>query len=38
MPGHTRHMAAGKHVMDSRITVEDGGILAGEYFPMVHPQ
>ena len=38
MPAHTRYVAAGSHVMDTRITVSDGDVLAGEYFPVVHPR
>lgn len=38
MPAHTRYVAAGSHVMDTRITVSDGDVLAGEYFPVVYPR
>ena len=38
MPAHTHYVAAGSHVMDTRITVSDGDVLAGEYFPVVHPR
>lgn len=35
MPGHTRYVASGRHVMQARITVPDGAILEGEHFPVV---
>lgn len=35
MPGHTRYVAAGRHVMQPRITIADGEVLAGEHFPVV---
>jgi ectoine hydroxylase-related dioxygenase (phytanoyl-CoA dioxygenase family) len=35
MPGHTRYVPRGSHVMQRRITVAGGEILAGEHFPVV---
>lgn len=38
MPGHTRYVASGEHVMKPRIMVQDSNTLAGDYFPAVWPQ
>ncbi len=35
MPGHTRYVAAGKHVMSPHIAVADGQVIEGEMFPVV---
>ena len=36
MPAHIRYTAAGNHPMKPRVTVADGEILEGEYFPTVY--
>jgi len=36
MPAHIRYTAAGNHPMKARVTVEEGAILQGEYFPEVY--
>ena len=35
MPGHTRYVAAGKHVMSPYINVGEGEVIEGEMFPVV---
>lgn len=35
MPGHTRYVAQGKHVMSPHIHVADGEVIEGERFPVV---
>jgi phytanoyl-CoA hydroxylase len=35
MPGHTRYVPHGSHLVERRITVEPGEILSGEFFPTV---
>ncbi|MBI3971074.1 MAG: phytanoyl-CoA dioxygenase family protein [Chloroflexi bacterium] len=35
MPGHTRYVAAGRHVMSPYITVGNGDVIAGDAFPVV---
>jgi phytanoyl-CoA hydroxylase len=35
MPGHTRYVPHGGHLVERRITVAPGEILTGEYFPTV---
>jgi ectoine hydroxylase-related dioxygenase (phytanoyl-CoA dioxygenase family) len=36
MPAHVRYNSAFNHVMKHRVTVPDGEILEGEYFPTVY--
>lgn len=38
MPGSTRYVAAGNHIMDSEIKVRDGEILEGDHFPVIYPR
>ena len=38
MPGHTRYVASGKHVMSPFIHVADGEVVAGDAFPVVWQQ
>jgi phytanoyl-CoA hydroxylase len=38
MPAATRYVAAGKHVMQSLISVKDGEPIRGDSFPQVWPQ
>jgi ectoine hydroxylase-related dioxygenase (phytanoyl-CoA dioxygenase family) len=35
MPGHTRYVPHGGHLVERRITVAPGEILTGDYFPTV---
>lgn len=37
MPGETRYVAAGNHVMKPFVTVQDGAKLEGDAFPQVYP-
>lgn len=36
MPGHTRYEPVGAHLIQSRVTVEPGALLTGDYFPTVY--
>jgi phytanoyl-CoA hydroxylase len=35
MPGHTRYVPKGRHLIDHRVDVEPGEILQGRFFPTV---
>ena len=36
MPGHTRYVPHGTHLIQNRVQVEPGEILTGDYFPTVY--
>ncbi|MBW3625593.1 MAG: phytanoyl-CoA dioxygenase family protein [Armatimonadetes bacterium] len=36
MPGHTRYVPNGTHLIQNRVEVEAGEILTGQYFPTVY--
>jgi ectoine hydroxylase-related dioxygenase (phytanoyl-CoA dioxygenase family) len=36
MPGYTRFVPKGRHLIEHRVEVQPGEILAGDYFPTVY--